>query len=211
VDYEARLHAKIYSLVPASKTFLELCSNADGIFPTAAFDALVRMKADYGSKKIKQLIDTLDNQHFQHSEEPRWFAGLENLIVDFDWRFQKDTAERLFGMLSRFRSVVCVGTPTVFSLLSKVRRADVLIDQNPYYKRTLFTDGGRVFCSAIEDFNFFGLEKQFEAALLDPPWNLVDYRSWLRDASNDCHWRLFVYPNFSEFASRRSRVGLVVS
>lgn len=179
MDYEARSYAKIAGLVPASETFLELCSNADGIFPTAAFDALVRMKADHASEKIEQLIDTVDDQRFQRSEERIWFAGLENLIVDFDWRFQKDTAERLFGMLSRFGSVVCVGTPTVFSLLSEVRRTDILIDQNPYYKRTLSTNGRRMFCSAIEDFNFSDFGQQFEAALIDPPWNLVDYKSWL--------------------------------
>ena len=78
--------------------------------------------------KIRRLIDSAN---YQVSEGPRWFADPENLIVDFDWRFQKDTAERLFGMLARFGRVACIGAPTVFSLLSKVRRTDILIDQNP--------------------------------------------------------------------------------
>jgi hypothetical protein len=176
VNYESQVLAKIDSLVPASETFFELCSNAEGVFPAVAFDVLKRLKAERSSARIQQLIDTADHQAL---DEASWFARLENLIVDFDWRFQKDTAERLFGMLSRFRSVVCIGAPTVFSLLSQDRRTDVLIDQNPYYERVLSTKGGTVFCSAIEDFDSFHLEKQFEAALLDPPWNLSDYKSWL--------------------------------
>jgi hypothetical protein len=70
-------------------------------------------------------------------------------------------------------------TLQIFSLLSEVRRSDVLIDQNPYYERAFSTSGERVFCSAIEDFDSLDLERQFEAALLDPPWSLVDYKSWL--------------------------------
>jgi hypothetical protein len=41
-----------------------------------------------------------------------WFDDLENLIIDFDWRFNRETAERIFEhLLPRFRSVVCIGTP----------------------------------------------------------------------------------------------------
>ncbi len=177
MDYETKLRTRIDSLVPTSETFLELCSNAEGVFPAVALDALRRINAERGSAKLEHLIKTAV---CQTSEAPRWSTNPENLIIDFDWRFQKDTAERLFGMLSRFSSVVCVGAPTVFSLLSAVRGTDILIDQNPYYERAQSINGGKIFCSAIEDFDCRDLEGRFEAALLDPPWNLEDYRSWLQ-------------------------------
>jgi hypothetical protein len=176
VSYETRLKAKVSGLVPICETFHELCSNAEGMFPTVAFDFLKQLETHHDSAKIRRLIDSAN---YQVSEGPRWFADPENLIVDFDWRFQKDTAERLFGMLARFGRVACIGAPTVFSLLSKVRRTDILIDQNPYYEHAFGREAGRVFCSAIEDFNPFDVGGQFEAALLDPPWSLADYESWL--------------------------------
>jgi hypothetical protein len=134
------------------------------------------MSVQHRSSRVQHLIGTAN----QSLEKQGWFTRPENLIVDFDWRFQKDTAERLADMLLGFRNVICVGTPTVFSLLSAVRRTDVLIDQNPYYERVLSSNDGRVICSTIEDFNCLGFEKRFDAALLDPPWNLVDYKSWLQ-------------------------------
>lgn len=176
MNYEARLKAKVTGLVPTCETFHELCSNAEGIFPTVALDLLRRLQPDYCTAKIRRLVE---GANFQVPERERSFAGPENLIVDFDWRFQRETAERLFGMLSRFGSVACVGAPTVFSLLSMVRSSDILIDQNPYYQRAFGRATARVFCTAVEDFDSPDLRGQFDAALLDPPWSLADYESWL--------------------------------
>jgi hypothetical protein len=178
-DYETRVHAKISSLVPASENFFELCSKAEGIFPAVAFGLLKSLRVEHDSAKVEHLLNTAYSQQI---DKERWFVDLENLIVDFDWRFQKESAEHLFRTLLEFKSVVCIGTPTVFSLLSAARRTDILIDQNPYYKRLFGSKNSRVFCSAIEDFDPADTEQQFEAALLDPPWYLEDYECWLQAA-----------------------------
>jgi hypothetical protein len=179
VDYEIRVQAKVSSLVSASENFLELCSKAEGIFPAVAFGLLKSSRAEHRSAKVEHLLSTAKDQQI---EKERWFVDLENLIIDYDWRFQKESAQRLFQTLLEFKSVVCIGTPTVFSLLSAARGTDILIDQNPSYERLFGSNNSRVFCSAIEDFDPAATEQQFEAALLDPPWYLEDYESWLQAA-----------------------------
>jgi hypothetical protein len=68
VKYEARLMAKIGDLVPICETFHELCSNAEGIFPSVAFDSLKRLETRFDSAKIRKLIDSSKGQQ---SESPR--------------------------------------------------------------------------------------------------------------------------------------------
>ena len=61
--------------------------------------------------------------------------------VDFDWRFDDRSANRLAEALmgDNNRQVLCVGNPTVYGAISSAGGNAFLIDRNPLLARTLST------------------------------------------------------------------------
>lgn len=129
-----------------------------------------------------ELTHILQTVRDANSDAPQsCFGNLENLLIDFDWRFDKPTAEQVHSLLKPFDSVLCLGTPTVFALLLSSKRQDFLVDQNPLYSE-IFGSDARIAYASIETWNGAALGRRFDAVLLDPPWYLDSYFAWIGTA-----------------------------
>jgi hypothetical protein len=90
--------------------------------------------------------------------------------LDFDWRFDEPTVERLVHALDGSHGVLALGTPSVARRL-EVNRADLLlVDRQPVQgvSNHLVID--------IPSLRF--VERGFEIAIADPPWYPAEMISW---------------------------------
>jgi hypothetical protein len=176
IAYHKRLRAKVEQLLGESDTFLNLCASMEGAFPVAVRDELRRLVHSPKSQQATRLLVGAETARLDAQLQTE---GDPNLLVDFDWRFQRESAERVCAILAGFGRVVCIGTPTIFARLSSDRCNDALIDQNPHCLRGNGVHRERIFSVPIQLFNSSDLYGKFDAAIIDPPWYLQDYREWL--------------------------------
>lgn len=94
--------------------------------------------------------------------------------LDYDWRFDAPTAERLCRLLADRAPVLCLGAPSVARLL-EARGADVtLVDRQPIQAVN------RHIVAAVEA---FAPDRRYRSALVDPPWYPRELETWVRIAA----------------------------
>ncbi|MFP2507462.1 hypothetical protein [Buttiauxella gaviniae] len=99
--------------------------------------------------------------------------------LDYDWRFSYDTSVQLVNLCDS-QTVLCLGTPSIASLLARSFRPYLLIDRHPIQevKKHLTIDIN------IEP-PFIGTT--FQNVVMDPPWYLDIYYRWLSWVAFSCH------------------------
>ncbi len=93
--------------------------------------------------------------------------------LDFDWRYDPDTAGRLAEMFRGAGPVIVLGAPSVARLLECNKVAVTLVDRQP-----LQAVRSHIVCT-IED---FAAVAEFRTAIADPPWYPQQLRDWSRAA-----------------------------
>lgn len=145
--------------------FHEICRNARGAFPLQVLQALPHPVDSVDLKKVVLPSPFLD------TPEPHQ--------LDSDWRFNRQSAEYVAGLLACFDRVLCVGTPTVYSCLAAWGREVCLVDRNPGLKGgVLESQHAHLFVSDARAFQY--KVSHFDAAVIDPPWYPEDYASWVQ-------------------------------
>ncbi len=175
-SYNDRLRLRLEFLIQRCSSFFEVCAEAQGAFPNDVYRQLVLLGSQQYNTNATRILQTVADTN---SPPDFCFGELENLLIDYDWRFDKSTAERLYRLLWDFESVLCMGTPTVFALRRPLRRQDFLVDQNPYYSNILDQSDDRIISEPIDNLNATTLNRTFSAVLLDPPWYLNSYEAWI--------------------------------
>lgn len=175
--HNEQIRSRLKSLVRQCLTFSEVCAEAEGALPTDVLHQLLNLHAESRTAKLTQILQTVTTAD-RHPPD-LCFGELENLLIDYDWRFDKATAGRLYRLLRDFESVLCLGTPTVFALLCPLRRRDFLVDRNPLYSEIFGQAEDRVAYESVEDWNAMAPNRTFDAVLLDPPWYLTSYFVWI--------------------------------
>ncbi|MGK4445677.1 hypothetical protein ACSMDF_20215 [Yersinia enterocolitica] len=90
--------------------------------------------------------------------------------LDYDWRFSDKTAEKLCEFCIEGKTL-CVGVPTVATLLSEKGKEVVLVDSHPIQNLK---------SHLIIDINFSPpLKGSYNFVVMDPPWYLDVYYRWL--------------------------------
>ena len=174
-SYRTRVRSRLESLVPRCDRFLDLCSLAEGALPTQVAEELKALRVHSRSHKIDRLLETI----WPEENDSVALFPLENLLIDYDWRFEKTSAELLWERLRPFRNILCLGTPTIFALLSSERTSDLLIDRNPFYAELISAGEDQIVCSSVNSEEVQLLDRTFDAVVLDPPWYVEDYKDWL--------------------------------
>ena len=175
-SYRRCLSERVAALAPECENFLHLCSLAEGAFPSQVLNELREPRTHIRSGDLDRLITSIEAEPINKG---LFFANLENLLVDYDWRFEKTSVELLYKCLRDFSSVLCLGTPTVFALLNAHRKSDLLVDQNSFYERVIPVTRDQIICADVASPEVQSLDRKFDAALVDPPWYLADYQKWL--------------------------------
>lgn len=93
--------------------------------------------------------------------------------LDFDWRYDRATAERLACRLQGAGPVLILGAPSVASLLDEKGVEVTLVDRQP------LQTAKRLVTSPVEDLEYSNV---FRSALIDPPWYPRQLRDWSRIA-----------------------------
>ena len=89
--------------------------------------------------------------------------------LDFDWRYDAATIDRLTRLLSPYSPVLCMGTPSVARQL-EARGCDVtLLDRQPFQGVTK-----HVACDPRD----YRADRTYRAVLADPPWYPYDVLAW---------------------------------
>jgi Probable N6-adenine methyltransferase len=102
--------------------------------------------------------------------------------VDFDWRFDGPTASRLAETLmsGNRRDNLCVGTPTVCEVVNNRGGHAFLIDRNPLIAQALGAGTYLISDLSTEQDLQKLVGRQFDTALIDPPWYTEAYHLWMR-------------------------------
>lgn len=101
--------------------------------------------------------------------------------VDFDWRFDGQTALRLAEALigQEHCQVLCMGAPTVHSAIQSLGGQAFLVDRNPLLAENLIPGTYYIADIAPEVGLDLHFGRTFDAAIIDPPWHPEAYRLWL--------------------------------
>ena len=174
-SYRTRVRSRLESLVPRCDRFLDLCSLAEGVLPTQVAQELKALRVHSCSHKIDRLLEAI----WPEENDSVALFPLENLLIDYDWRFEKTSAELLCERLRPFPNILCLGTPTIFALLSSERTSDLLIDRNPFYAGLISAGEDQIVCNSVNSEEVQLLDRIFDAVVLDPPWYVEDYKDWL--------------------------------
>jgi hypothetical protein len=147
------------------------CRSLRGAFPGTVAEALRAL-----STRTQDFNASTDE--LNATLEPVW---PEPHPADFDWRFEKSTAEKLSYLVSARGRVLCLGTPTVYEAISRQGGKSLLIDQNPFLRRCL-TPNNRSSFQIADLSRPLHIREQFDAVILDPPWYSKIYTNWLSQA-----------------------------
>ncbi len=94
--------------------------------------------------------------------------------LDFDWRYDQETADRLAEMVRGAGPIIALGVPSVARLLDREMFDVTLVDRQPL-------QGVRNHIVApVEDFSSVA---EFRTAVVDPPWYPRQLRNWTRVAA----------------------------
>jgi len=141
-----------------------------GTFP-AEVGYLLRQSGDNVARHAGASSDASDVSCFFPEPHP----------LDYDWRFEPSTAERIAEIASAHGRVLCLGTPAVFQAIAARKGHAHLIDRNSLIESFLAKAQNCTF--EITDLaDAPRTRQQFDAAVLDPPWYLPCYELWLSRA-----------------------------
>lgn len=167
-QYERELEIRVkQALNSGCESIEEICRQAEGAFPTFVAACLERLGLAPGILSHESLGDPV----LLDSPEPH--------PIDFDWRFNKSTAETLaeFIALSAHR-IACFGTPTIFESLVRRQKETLLIDRNPF----LFPTNNSICRSDItSDLSTFPAGT-FDTVVIDAPWYNDHMLTWFGKA-----------------------------
>lgn len=176
IFYRKKLRRRICALAQSQSGFLELCQNLEGAFPSDIYNALADAYDSIPPRTLHRLLGSSRNTV---GAEPAFLSQLENLILDFDWRFTTASSRKIYDLVKGLSSVLFIGTPSVYALFANTRRQCLLIDRNPYYQDHLPQHAA----SQIISKNIEQLRKipsmKFTGAVIDPPWYIEDYLTWI--------------------------------
>jgi len=167
-----RLDRAVRAAIEKNVTNFEaLCRTGDGAFPTLVRESLRRVAAP-----------VLPADGLDQVAACAWPPDLlpEPHPVDYDWRFTRETAERLAAHVACSGTrIACLGVPTVFLALQKFPVSAHLFDQNPFIAQALHSKHVTVIdlnCERIDS------HTGFDVVVMDPPWYHEHTRAWLRQA-----------------------------
>jgi hypothetical protein len=166
------------ALVGGASSFAAICREAKGAFPTEVAHSLTRL-----GHPVKSAPSSADEDGSGSPWEPWW---PEPSPVDYEWRFTARTAQELATVavhLTKGR-ILCLGTPTVFSLLASWGADVLLVDRNSLL-RTVFDSVvlNKVLITDIDAFVNSSSLGVFDAVILDPPWYPQHLMRWLSAAT----------------------------
>lgn len=98
--------------------------------------------------------------------------------LDYDWRFSANSSIFLSDLCVK-QSILCLGTPSVASVLENASKEYLLIDRHPIQD----VRNHRVIDINVSKPN---IGYEFEYVVIDPPWYLDVYYRWLSWAANSC-------------------------
>ncbi len=177
--YRAELQRRICSLAPSHMSFLDLCRNLEGAFPVDVYTILMETYRSTSSSIIFKLLNSITDVD---DLDTLSFSQLENLLLDFDWRFTADSSVKICDLVKDLPSILFIGAPSVYALFASPKRRCLLIDRNPFYEDYLPQyASSHILTKNIEHVNELPI-KNFSAAVIDPPWYLDDYLFWIRRA-----------------------------
>lgn len=147
--------------------FQALCRDTQGAFPDVVRNCLAgRVEAGTASRASERAEFDI--------------SGPEPSPIDFDWRFDGRTALTLANTLLRKNcEVLCMGAPTVYGAVRSLGGKAFLIDRNPLLARNLARDTYLIADISTEDELPRRVDRQFDAAIIDPPWYGEAYNLWL--------------------------------
>ena len=186
--YIGEIETRLRALVHRSARFEQMCLEMEGAYPVLLKDILTRWGVHVDpnghshlswvaspSPNVRQALDLLKEAPEAHP-------------LNFDWYFHESTLQELVPMLSKFRSVLCLGCPTVFAALQQHQNGGLsaLVDINEP-----LLDFLRLRIRRPETLIMGDLRKplpreltgRFEAVVVDPPWYTPFYFSWLQRAA----------------------------
>lgn len=148
-------------------TYDDVFRNSDGAFPDLVYSTL--------------------NEHFPQITLDKGYTGLKTLSntipepnpSNFDWRFDSDTVGRIVESIKReqYKNIALFGTPSLFAAIREVNPNVTLYDVNEVIKRH-FENDSRVITADLNSYDFSSTEL-FDCIVMDPPWYLSYYRSWI--------------------------------
>jgi hypothetical protein len=153
----------------SASQFQALCRDMDGAFPDLVKEGL-RGHIKPGTVRRASAKAKFD------------LKAPEPSPVDFDWRFDESTADRLAETLmgGSNRRVLCVGAPTVYGAIASRGGGAFLIDRNSLLAPSLAPGTFLIAdLSAVGDLGTLIDDCQFDTAIMDPPWYPEAYNLWL--------------------------------
>lgn len=89
--------------------------------------------------------------------------------LDFDWRYDEATAEALVSRIANLAPIVAIGAPTVVRLFEAAGGDVTLVDRQP-----IQAVRRHIVCDAAD----FVADRNYRAALVDPPWYPAQLTCW---------------------------------
>lgn len=199
--YLAAIRKRATAAVSAgASTFYDVCQRAAGAFPTDVLAALER------SDSILSKLDP----HYGSACPTRSsaFGPPEPHPLDSDWRFTPQSAAWIRQILitQKCRSVLCLGTGSVFDNLTQTGVTATLVEQNAALAQFYSADANSRHQIVITTVQEYDSEREFDAVVLDPPWYLSDIAYWLAKALASLgSGGIVVLPVFRELTRPRAR------
>ncbi len=176
-SYEAELRDRITAVRRVSKSFARMCEVCDGASPSEVF----RLASEAGLVRSQsRRVNGLKTQ-----ARPD-LCGPEPHPADFDWRFSVATSEFLADLaIQRGHDILCLGTPSVYAILkAKTAARAMLWDQNPLWLNCRGFNALELKLTPIRSEKVSVADRHsFDVVVMDPPWYLRYYRSWLSIAA----------------------------
>ena len=142
-------------------------AQSGGIFPS---DLIAEFETSSRSSPLTQL-----GENGLGPEYPGW---PEEHPLDFDWRFERATAQRIATLAARFGRALCLGTPTVYHHLRKLDCETILVDRNPCLSEAFNHEHSLLF-KDIDYLSAADMGPHFDVVIIDPPWYLDRFMRWI--------------------------------
>jgi SAM-dependent methyltransferase len=174
--YERQLKAHIIKTLQQHgiKTFDDVFANSKGAFPDIVYKLLLTLPA---SKKISRNYSGLrDYSNIIPEANP----------INFDWRFDKTTISTIVGIAKKkkLKSIVLLGTPSLYEPLKKEGINVFLFDINSVLKKHYLNDE-QVVEVDINRIKFIS-DAKFDGVIIDPPWYPSYFTNWINHAGKLC-------------------------
>lgn len=210
VSYHGRIERQVISTINRGEVALEsICRSCKGAFPSDVLSAIGRLGTPARIALVNELLPGAPDSHSLSRLFP------EPHPVDFEWRFNEETALSVAKYVSGIGGrVACLGTPTVYRHLAAQGADSVLVDRNPFLPRYLSESSSNRVVTADLRFraSTCGIGK-FDVIVLDAPWYLEYVKTWLLRAlelaNKGATIILTLFPELIHPSGRQERANLV--